>query len=400
MKAKCYLTTECTASRAEPADDGTYTHSLHNTQVRVRAAVLTVADVIGAREVEQSPITQTSVWNETQKFATADGGFILLDFQIEIESGQVLNKSSLFVADASGKLQAALELSSMDTLNAKYWHAPKNEREYNRSPQRDLWRTAKELKWDQYIELNMFVWVPLSQINRKEHEIHNTLWVYGIKLNSDLTFSKLNPRWCVKGGGMDRDVYKSHAETLRMSSFRIICAIKAGYYMALCAALADCSNAFQSTRTDGEYSSESTPEFYCWPAPGFERRTDNGERMACRVNVYMQGRIDATRGFNTRLMGLLVKHGYMMRCLSDRQVCIYNHGPLGKTDDSLSDILTSIKGATDTKGQDRPVGFAIVGWHVDDGIMLACDVSWELDPAKNRVLRNNKKSVRRNRNSL
>ena len=374
-------------------DDGKYTHSLHNTQIRCKSSVLTVADVLDAREVEDAmtpnPVEKAYEWtknSETIKLATEDGGFLLLDINIDLENGEVVNKSSLFVADANGKLKVAVELSSMDTLNARYWHAPKNEREYNRSPQRDLWRTAKELKWDQYMALNMFNWVPVSHIDRKAHEIYNTLWAYGIKLNTDLTFSKLNPRWCVKGGGMDRDMYKSHAETLRMSSYRIIAAIKAGYYKALCAALADCSNAFQSTRTDGEFKSENTPKFYCWPAPGFERRTPSGERMACEVNVYMQGRIDATRQFNSRLMSLLVEKGHMMRTLSDRQVCIYHHGPLVQSDASLSDILKAIKDAPDSKGQEQPVGYAIIGWHVDDGIILACDVTWELDQNKNRVV--------------
>ena len=90
---------------------------------------------------------------------------------------------------------------------------------------------------------------------------------------ADLTFNKLNPRWCFKGGGMDRGVYKAHGETLRMVTFRIILAMKAGYYTYMSAFLLDCSNAFQSTRTDGE--SDCQPDLYCWPAPGFEKR-ENG----------------------------------------------------------------------------------------------------------------------------
>ena len=155
----------------------------------------------------------------------------------------------------------------MDTLNARFWHEPRNEREFERSPQRALWLTAKELKWDTYLNLNMFEWALLSSVDRKTHTIYNTLWAYKIKLNSDTTFKKLNPRWCLKGTSMDRDVFKSHAETLRMSSFRIILAIKGGYWKAFCDILVDCSDAFQATRTDGAFAGTS-PDIYCWSAPG------------------------------------------------------------------------------------------------------------------------------------
>ena len=100
----------------------------------------------------------------------------------------------LFAIAADGSLQAAAQINSMDTLNARYWHEPRNEREFNRSPQRALWLTAKELKWDQYLNLSMFTWVLLSSVDRKKHTIYNTLWAYKIKLNSDTSFKKLNPR--------------------------------------------------------------------------------------------------------------------------------------------------------------------------------------------------------------
>ena len=75
----------------------------------------------------------------------------------------------------------------------------------------------------------MFRWTPLSKIDTRRYRIYNTLWVYKIKLKSNLEFEKLNPRWCVKGGAMDRSIYKSYAETMRMSTFRIILAIKRHY---------------------------------------------------------------------------------------------------------------------------------------------------------------------------
>ena len=225
----------------------------------------------------------------------------------------------------------------------------------------------------------------LSSVDRKKHVIYNTLWAYKIKLNSDTTFKKLNPRWCLKGTSMDRDVFKSHAETLRMSSFRIIMALKGGYWKAFCDILLDCSDAFQATRTDGEFEG-SMPDVYCWPAPGFEKTATNGERYVCKLNCGMQGRIDATRMFNGRLFALLLVKANMARALWDRQVIIYHNGPLAQTDKSLSEILLSIKHAKDAPAQQPPVGYAVLGWHVDDGTGLACDVGWHLEHGNNRVV--------------
>ena len=108
----------------------------------------------------------------------------------------------------------------------------------------------------------MFEWVTAKSIDQHEHRIYNTLWAYKIKFEEGLKFSKLNPRWCLKGGTMDREKFKAHAETLRVSTYRIILACKGGYWHAFCEFLLDCSDAFQSTRTDDVPVSEQTP-LYC-----------------------------------------------------------------------------------------------------------------------------------------
>jgi len=229
----------------------------------------------------------------------------------------------------------------------------------------------------------MFEWVLLSDVDRYVHRIYNTLWAYKIKMHADLTFNKLNPRWCLKGGGMDRSVYKAHGETLRMVTFRIILACKAGYWDFFAEFLLDCSNAFQSTRTDGKDSHE--PDLYCWPAPGFERRAPNGERMVCKVLVGMQGRIDATRMFTQRLFKMLSDAG-VMRTLWDSQLCIYHSGPLINSDASLIEKLKAITSTEDSGPQQPPNGYAMMGWHVDDSTGLACDANRQLDYTKNRVV--------------
>ena len=137
---------------------------------------------------------------------------------------------------------------------------------------------------------------------------------------------------------MDRSKCKAHAETLRMSSYRVILACKGGYWNAFCEFLLDCSDAFQSTRTDDVPMDQQDP-LYCWPAPGFEQVSDKGERMACKVNIAMQGRIDATLLFNTKLFDLLVLKAGMTRLMWDKQVAVYHVGPLVNTTASLSEVL-------------------------------------------------------------
>ena len=49
---------------------------------------------------------------------------------------------------------------------------------------------------------------------------------------------------------MDRDMYKSFSEMMRMSTFQMIIAVGAAYYSLLCKFTLDVNDAFQATRTD------------------------------------------------------------------------------------------------------------------------------------------------------
>ena len=100
----------------------------------------------------------------------------------------------------------------------------------------------------------------------------------------------------------------------------------------------------------------------------------------------MQGRIDATRLFNTNLFAILVGKAGMMRLMWDKQVAVYHHGPHENSSESLSTILMAIKDAKDSDGQEPPVGYAVIGFHVDDGVGLACSVAWNQCLETNRVL--------------
>ena len=82
-----------------------------------------------------------------EEFVTPDSEreqfYFLTDIDIDMVTGEALNTISIFAIAEDGALVAAAKVNSMDTLNARYWHEPKNEREFMRSPQRALWQTAK-----------------------------------------------------------------------------------------------------------------------------------------------------------------------------------------------------------------------------------------------------------------
>ena len=81
---------------------------------------------------------------------------------------------------------------------------------------------ARSRQWN-YDTVNMFELVLKSSVDLSKHKIYNTLWVYKIKFKEGgLIFHKANPRWCVMGGGMDRDMYKSYAEMMRSTSVNIM----------------------------------------------------------------------------------------------------------------------------------------------------------------------------------
>ena len=108
---------------------------------------------------------------------TAHAGevFAARQVSIDMEDHSVVESSAIFaVLDDS-------TVTRVDVDGAHKWHTPANEREYNESPQRSLWRTAKELKMDDYAKINMYELVLKSSVDTKVHEIYRTLWAYKIK---------------------------------------------------------------------------------------------------------------------------------------------------------------------------------------------------------------------------
>ena len=118
--------------------------------LRARELEFTEASKQSAKQLSDARAAHTS---DSEHEWLDDSFVVLKDLSIDLEDGSCLNKWSMFVVDENKKLIGIATGSSIDTSDARHWHTPSNEREFNRSPQRALWQTAKELKWSQYIEL-------------------------------------------------------------------------------------------------------------------------------------------------------------------------------------------------------------------------------------------------------
>jgi len=350
-------------------------HDLHNSELRESEEALQTAAEIADIKLLGALLKSdpSGVW--------------LVNTLTDITTGDIEHELMLYVLTAPDHDP----ITSVDTRDAWAWHCPRNEREYLRSPQRALWRTARELKMDEYEALNMFEDVYLKDIQNEVK--YRFTWAGNIKNDgtAQRKFEKLNPRLCIVGTGMDREVYPSRAETLKMMSFKGILALKAAYYDYLCPFSFDLGNAFQSTRTDFDKSTGeplNMPPLYTYGVPGFEKKGPNGEPMGKKVNVGMQGRIDAAKLTNDNFYKLVKKCSFT-RMLSDPQCYLYFNHPLANTDASLIDILNAIvalKPTDDSPPGHAPIGFAVCGLHVDDGFGDACDVAQSLDHATNRVV--------------
>ena len=278
--------------------------------------------------------------------------FVARQVIIDMETLEAIDPTVAFIVlDDSTAVQ-------LDTSNAYKWHVPKNEREYLVSPQRSLWRSAKEFKMNDYARVTMFDLVLLeSSVDLTVHVIYDTLWAYKIKYKeAGLIFDKLNPRWCVKGGTMDRKKFKSFAEMMRLTSLNMLWAIKSEFYEQLACAILDFKDAFQATGTvdkEGKLLDGET-EFYTRQAPGFIKYGSSGEKLVCRQRCHMQGRIDTTKGFDRRIVDLMTKSIHFIPTLWDPKIVIYNNTKLATTAASLPEIIAEACRAVDDSPPQQP----------------------------------------------
>ena len=256
-----------------------------------------------------------------------------------------------------------MEVSTNIVNNGDFnsWHVPTNEREYKDSPQKALWDTAKELKMDEYKKLRLFKLIPRSEALKLGFVIHRSLWAYSVKTDGKGKFEKMNPRWCLCGGRMDRDIYESFADTMRSFTLKFMCALR-GHYHVITFQF-DVGNAFQTTRTDED---DSQPRLFTEQANGFVEYGANGERLVAEVLAAMQGRIDSARIFRYKFRADLIKLG-SRPCLWDPNAYELHIGPLSTSASNLEQILAACNSAPQPPINGAPPGWMFFGIHVDDG---------------------------------
>jgi hypothetical protein len=280
----------------------------------------------------------------------------------DVESCAVVDKTLIAAVMNADVVQV------IDPNDPTHWHCPKNEREYRRSPQKDYWRTAQELKMENYKHLKLFTLVHRSVPRKLGMKVMRSLWARRIKYDEHGKFDKLNPRWCIVGTPMDRTLYASLSLVVRSMSVRIIACIYITYHELLIAIQFDIVNAFQATRTDGPDS--KLPRLFIEQSPGHEEEGPNGEPasdMVAEVLCGMQGRIDSAKIFGDRLEEIY-KAAHLVACLWDPKVFIYHEGPLVGTDAGLREVLEAMETAPDNSPGHPPPGYVCIGQHVDDGI--------------------------------
>ena len=279
----------------------------------------------------------------------------------DVHDFEVVDRASMFAVVGTEAVPIAY-----DTTLAHSWHTPLNWGDFLRSPQKALWRTAMELKMDTYKALDMFALEPEADVLAAGHKIMPTVWAFKIKLDKHGVFEKLNPRWCVVGTGMDRDVYESFADVVRFTTVLVLVALRSSY--KLIDFQFDVCDAFQATRTDDD-PDDPPPLLYYRQATGFDTRGPNGERLVCRALTGHQGRIDSARLFGTKFGRTLLRRAGCRRHMWDPKLWGFHRGKLASSSDDLERVLNAY--ALEPGTPDAPNGVAFFGTHVDDGLGVA-----------------------------
>ena len=178
----------------------------------------------------------------------------------------------------------------------------------------------------------------------------------------------LNPRLCIVGTGMSREVFKSFAQVARTSSIHILVVIFVTYMDRLEDIQMDDSNAFQATRTDtGSDQDKKRPALYTEMAPDFVEYDEHGKAIIRELLTSFQGRIDASYLYGEKKLEILAKCGFHPM-LWDPECYQYNNTSVTGTAASLDSILTACENDPPAALGHPPVGYAQFARHVDDKV--------------------------------
>ena len=192
---------------------------------------------------------------------------------------------------------------------------------------------------EHYRAIDMFDLILIEEVP-EGYEIFHTLWAHAIKFE-DSVFKKLNPRWCLQGGSMDRELYRSFTDTVRWHTVLVIVAVRCAY--AVIDFHFDVKDAFQATRTDEKARAPKVVAakrlLFCYQAPGFVQLDHRGRPKVCRVKVGMQGAIDSMYIFGEAISHDLLTAIGCRRALWDRQLWLLHYGPDVSCGDDLVKVL-------------------------------------------------------------
>ena len=255
------------------------------------------------------------------------------------------------------------------------WHTPRTEYEYLRSPQRAQWRNARELKMDEYQQLNMTRPHRVKDVLAQGHKIMGSLWAHRLKPHKAKFADMFNVRWCIKGTGMDRDMYESFHDVMRSTSLWIMANI-AAHYDVIDLQL-DVSNAFEAARRDrpddNAHKKPRAKLFAHYP-PEFQRVDDAGFKQCAEVLSAHQGTIDAANIFGSQFDADL-RAAMFRSMIWDPKLYLLYFGPPIPSAYSLEKVLAMVANRPPVDG--APCGWACLGMHVDDGIGLVSSPAME-----------------------
>lgn len=309
---------------------------------------------------EQPEVVNAIFANGACELASVRTEHVLMPM-VDIETG-ILDQVIATVAH-NGKDAVLIHPSQVDR-----WHLPTDEREYNKSPHRDYWRTAKELKMDKYETAHSWVLVPASEVPEGVR-VFRLKWAHSMKQDADTVMLKFAPRLCVVGTGMDSELYPSFSEVANTVSLNILGAIYATHMEDFIAQQDDDGDAFQNTITDGSDGDKPTTPMFTHQAPGFEKRGPKGEKLLCKMRTAFQGRIDSPRLYGKKAKGLLAQAGWHA-LLFDPEAFVYHVGPTRGTAATIPEILAALKTAEPSPPGHAPVGYGLMVRHVDDRVKI------------------------------
>ena len=311
-------------------------------------------EVLQIVDSEPYNLIQYAKDREAERHIDLDGVHIE-SFQ-DLESGETLGAAIVLGASVGDGIQ-------FDRTNPLSWHSPSSWGDYLRSPHREEWTQRLETKTDEYEAIPVWNLVHRKDVP-KGVRIHRTRWVFAIKTDGMGKFQQLNPRFCLVGTTMDREIYNAYAGFAKPVTHYVLMALRVTYNLV--DFMWDFKNFHQTTPAD-----DTPPVYFDQPRNRVKLSPIDKSPLICKGRMVIQGRIDASRVAGKRIMELLTDVPGVKRLVWDRSTIVYHAGPLAGSAADLEEILCKYSGESPAPEDGAPAGFAAMALHADDGLLVA-----------------------------